>query len=219
MQDVRKFTKATKGNHASMTEGSSFDNLTTDMPSKRDTIPLDESYAPVQATINDSETIESLAKNSKSVDMEEEEELDTIDVFYNYIKNKGVTDDDIKSMQQRILMGEDVNFITTILKDKELILTTRPAWVNELILEELNNFPNISYQMYMDIISKVNLAASLVAFDKHKFEPLTKENYKKRVEMLRELPTFIYDKIVNELVIFDRLIAVATSDKYLETFI
>ena len=70
-----------------------------------------------------------------------------------------------------------------------------------------------------DIISKVNLAASLVAFDKHKFEPLTKENYKKRVEMLRELPTFIYDKIVNELVIFDRLIAVATSDKYLETFI
>ena len=27
MQDVRKFTKATKGNHASMTEGSSFDNF------------------------------------------------------------------------------------------------------------------------------------------------------------------------------------------------
>lgn len=229
MRDIRNFTKAKHGKSSNITEGTVIGELATDMPSVGETLPLDESSVPTNVTVDDNATIEKLAAAAKASSNNSnkeggegiplDEETDRIDLFYNFIKEKGVTDDVIRNIQKSILQGEAINFETTILKNMDLVLTTRPAWVNELIIEELNKYSNVSYQMYIDIVSRVNLAASLVVFAGHRFEPLTQENYKDRVEKLRELPSFVYDKIVNELVIFDRLIAVATSDKYLETFI
>lgn len=221
-KDIRSFSKA-YNNTSTITEGTTFNELATDMPSKNDTVPVDSTDTHRQHTVLDKETTKELTNtfiqdntNDNTID---DKDIDTIDVFYKYITDKGITDNDIKLIQQRIIQGESVNFTTTILQRKKLILTTRPAWVNEVIIEELNKYPNVSYQMYVDIVSKVNLAASLVVFDDFKFEKLTRDNYEDRVNMLRDLPTFIYDKMVAELVLFDRLIAVATSDKYLETFI
>lgn len=221
-KDIRSFSKA-YDNTSTITEGTTFNELATDMPSKNDTVPVDSTDTHRQHTVLDKETTEELTntfiQDNTDDSTIDDKDIDTIDVFYKYITDKGITDNDIKLIQQRIIQGESINFTTTILQRKKLILTTRPAWVNEVIIEELNKYPNVSYQMYVDIVSKVNLAASLVVFDDFKFEKLTRDNYEDRVNMLRDLPTFIYDKMVAELVLFDRLIAVATSDKYLETFI
>lgn len=219
MRDIRTFAnKSTQQNATTITEGTIIGELATDMPSKQETLPIDNSKVPTNLTVNDDETTSKLIEDSEGK-YDEDDVNSRMELFYNFVKEKGITDDIIRDIQKNILQGERVIFKVTILKKLNLELTTRPAWVNELIIEELNKYSNVSYQMYIDIVSKVNLAASLVSFDGHVFKPLTAENYKERVEELRKLPSFIYDKMVNELVIFDRLIAVATSDKYLETFI
>lgn len=209
MKDLRNFSKkrVVKDVDMGVTEGNVINDVpTADIP-LHDTNNVEGEYVPTKTSILE-----------EKVNVEEEQ--DTIDLYYEFLKEKGITDTIIKNTQVQLLENRTILFETTILNKIKIGFSPRPTWANDKIIEETaQHGDNFSLAMYNNVVAKTNMICSLEYIDGYNLPPISLDNYDARKNIIGSFPSFIYEKIIEELIVFDRLIAVATSDKYLETFI
>lgn len=214
MADIRNFKKqrTIKSDDVGITEGVKIDDIPTKPTLVHDTNNIEGEHLPTRNTV--------MPDNSATEMTNIEDERDTIDLYYDFIKEQGITDDVIRSTQIQLLENKTIVFEAVILNKFKIGFSPRPSWANDKIIEESSRHTdNLSLANYNNIIAKVNMACSLEFIEGYNLPSISRDNYEERMRIIGDLPSFLYDKIVQELIVFDRLIAVATSDKYLETFI
>lgn len=231
MADIRNFkkTRSIKSEGEGIVDGQEINAVAASSLHVQHSNLLEGTPVPEIKTIHDEhKTLKDIQEQIENINTDEQalsddnpsgDEKDIIDLYYEYIKAQGLDDADIKATQLQLLENRSVNFEVNILKKIKVVFTTKPTWSNDIIVEKASKINNISVAAYNNIVSKVNTVCSLVHVDGYNIPELTRDTFEERERIIDSIPAFIFEKIVTELITFERLIAVATSDKYLETFI
>ena len=138
--------------------------------------------------------------------------------YYEYLKTKDITDGDIVSVLDTLITSGSVKWGFKLFNRIEVDLVVRPAWVNSFILREVETLAPKTFSRFTDIVSTYNLAGSLVKFGSQKFSNATEADVRNNYDDIARMSFIVQNKLVQQLAIFDRLIAVATSDWAIENF-
>ena len=98
----------------------------------------------------------------------------------------------------------------------------RPSWVDDYILElidrETADNERVSMMRYNNMVAVCNLAASMTAFKGETYRVETRDDFETARKRIQDMPYIIQNALVNKLAVFDRTIAVATSDWAIKNF-
>lgn len=142
--------------------------------------------------------------------------------YMSYLKENDVSEDDIRSVLEAIVTSGSVAWDFKLLDSIPVVFQLRPSWVNDVILETIDNETSdnekVSMLRYNNLVAVCNLAASMTQFRDEKYVISSRDDFlaaKKRVEAL---PYVIQGALVNKLAVFDRTVAVAMSDWAVKNF-
>ena len=178
---------------------------------------MEETFTP-----SDSDTQDSILLPPKEFNSEDDVLLDIpegeIDQYLDHLAKFGITKEQIFKVLDTLLTKGDVLWSFKLFKRIPCVFRIRPVWVNELVFKRLEESPPKTMVAFNDIVGKYNLAGSLLQYGSHKFAPKTEDEVLKSLDFIRELPFIIKSNLIKQLVIFDRVIAVATSSWAIENF-
>ena len=129
---------------------------------------------------------------------------------------------DVFEALDAILTGVSIEWDLKKKKKIPCVFRMREAWVADLIITKVDKLahetPSMSVAAYNNIIAEYNLAASLVSFKNQKFEVKDEQTFTEALEQIQKLPQIVVTALVEKLVVFDRIISVATSDWAIKNF-
>ena len=138
--------------------------------------------------------------------------------YLEYFATIGITKNKIFEILDTILTKGDVLWNFKLLNRTPVTFRLRPAWVNDELLRVLDDTPTKTLVSFTEIIGKYNLAGSLQVYDKVEVNVKTKEDLANALDYIGALPYIIKAHLIKQLSIFDRVVALATSDWALENF-
>ena len=143
---------------------------------------------------------------------------DRIREYYEFLKTKDITDEDLISVLDTLVTSGSVKWAFQLFNKINVEMAVRPAWVNTFILGEVERVAPKTFARFTDLTSIYNLAGSLVKYGDQSFSHETEEEIKSNYQRINKLSFIIQNKLIQQLAVFDRLLAVATSDWALENF-
>lgn len=158
--------------------------------------------------------------NTSNLFSNDETELteNEIQKYLDYFETLGITKNKIFEILDTLLTKGEVLWAFKLLNRIPVVFRLRPAWVNDELLKVLDERPSKTLVGFTEIISKYNLAGSLQTYDSTGISVKTKEELDSALLFIGSLPYIIRAHLVKQLSIFDRVMAVATSDWALENF-
>jgi hypothetical protein len=141
-----------------------------------------------------------------------------IQEYYEYLKTKGITDTDLIQVLDTIITSGSVKWAFKLFNKIDVEMIMRPAWVNSFILREVETLEPRTFSRFTDIVSMYNLAGSLIKYNDQRFIHDSEEDIRKNYFIISKFSFIIQNKLIQQLAIFDRLVAVATSDWAIENF-
>ena len=133
-----------------------------------------------------------------------------------------ITDDDIRDVLECLITSGNVSWRFELFDRIPVEFRVRPSWVDDYILElvdrETADNDRVSMMRYNNLVAVCNLAASMAAFRDETYRVETKEDFEKARKRVQDMPYIIQNALVNKLAVFDRTIAVATSDWAVKNF-
>lgn len=158
-------------------------------------------------TLNDAEF-----KNINSVDKE------VIDGYLRYLEENKVSKDNIFEILDTLITDGVVYWSFKLFDRIDCVFRVRPLWVTEELLKYMEKDIPTLYSTYNFMVAKYNLAGSLVKYGNREFKITTPDELKETIAFVENLPFIIQNKLIEELVLFDRVMLVATSDWAIENF-
>ena len=142
--------------------------------------------------------------------------------YMEELKEEGIREEDILGLLDRIITDGDVFYDTTLFGRVPVRFHIRPSWLNDKILEKLDDTTKgnekVSVMRFNNLVALYNLAASLVKYGDNTYSITTEEDFEKAVERVNALSYIVQSALVNALSVFDKAVAVATSDWAVKTF-
>ena len=196
--DIRKLTKA-----------SQVGTVNTQIPTADPTDSINKKTSSVTEEISTPETQE----NAEDILTDSQ-----IEEYREYLYANNVTDTDIFSVLDAIITTGTVYWSFEMLGKIPVVFRMRPTWVNEYLLAEIENQAPKMYSRFTDIISRVNLAGSLYRYGEMDFVVEDVEALQEAEKFVSGLGFILQNKLIQQLALFDRVVAVATSTWAVENF-
>lgn len=155
--------------------------------------------------------------------LEDKPEDIVIQQYLDFLEKNEVSRDDIKRMLSTLLTEGTVSCSVQILQSIPVVFTTRPAWVDDYIISQVDDLArsvgaSLSVARVNSFVALHNVAGSLTQY-KDKLMPVhTEDDFNSNLEFVRSLPSAIHNALTKQLVVFERAVAVATSDWAVENF-
>lgn len=143
---------------------------------------------------------------------------DRVKEYYEFLKDKGIEDSDLMSVLDTLVTSGTVKWEFKLFEKVPVTLVMRPAWVNAFILRQIEELAPKTFSRFTDIVSVYNLAGSLSKYGTTTYQANNEEDIIKNYDAINSLGFIIQNKLVSQLAIFDRILAVATSDWAIENF-
>lgn len=142
--------------------------------------------------------------------------------YLDFLHARNITDDDIRDALECLITSGNVSWRFELFDRIPVEFRVRPSWVDDYILElvdrETADNDRVSMMRYNNLVAVCNLAASMAAFRDETYRVETKEDFEKARKRVQDMPYIIQNALVNKLAVFDRTIAVATSDWAVKNF-
>ena len=142
--------------------------------------------------------------------------------YMAFLEENGITEEDLQNVLSAIITSGNVSWKFMLFDSIEAEFQIRPAWVNDCILElvdeETKSSEKVSVIRYNNIISVCNLAASLTRYKGESYNIRSREDFDNARKRIQGMPYVLQNALVNKLAVFDRSIAVATSDWAVKNF-
>jgi len=143
---------------------------------------------------------------------------EVLEEYLSFLKENGFDKDDIQEALDSIITQGTVVWEFDFLNKVPVVFRMRPYWVNEEILKKLEQDKPTIYSNYTGILSKYNLAGTIHSYNGKEVFDGTLDSYKEALKFVEQLPFIVQARLVDKLSVFDRLVAVATSDWAIENF-
>ena len=149
------------------------------------------------------------------------EEL-VIEQYRKFLKENDMNDDDIRDILTTLITSGDVAWSFNLFNKIPVTFHVRPSWVNDYILEQIDRMtaddPKLSLVRYNNLMAVCNLAASMTSYNDKPCIIKKKEDFDRALQAVQDMPFIIQNALVNKLAVFDRAIAVATSQWAVRNF-
>lgn len=168
---------------------------------------------------------------SANVDENGEIQIDDLDSFggdivikgyMDYLAKNGLGENDVTEAMEALLTSGSVSWSFDLFDRIPVNFIVRPAWVDNYISEILDAISAesalVSNVRYNNIVAECNLSASLTKYGEKEFVLRTNEDLENTRAFVRNLPYIVQNALVRKLAVFDRLLAVATSDWAIKNF-
>lgn len=168
---------------------------------------------------------------SANVDENGEIAIDELDSFggdlvikgyLDYLEQNNIHKEDIIEAMDVLLTTGSVSWNFELFDRIPVNFIVRPAWVDTYITEVLDKLasdtPLVSKVRYNNIVAECNLAASITQYGDKNFAIRSEADMGEAREFVRQLPYVVQNALVRKLAVFDRLLAVATSDWAVKNF-
>lgn len=143
---------------------------------------------------------------------------DNIQQYLDYLKEHEIEREDILGVLDSIVSTGNVYWSFDLFNKIPVTFQIRPAWVNNILVERMDKRPPKNFAMFSEIIGVYNLAGSLVKYNDNNFTLKDKEDFEKNKTFIQGLPFITQNHLIKKMAIFDRVVAVATSDWAIENF-
>lgn len=172
-------------------------------------------------------------KPSPSADVDDKgetgvEELDSfggdivIKGYMEFLGRNGLGESDVTEAMEVLLTTGSISWAFDLFDRIPVNFIVRPAWVDNYISEIMDRISSesalVSNVRYNNIVAECNLAASLNKYGEKEFVIQGPEDMERAREFVRNLPYIVQNALVRKLAVFDRLLAVATSDWAIKNF-
>lgn len=138
--------------------------------------------------------------------------------YLGVLQDYGIDETHIMKVLDSLLTEGEVRWTFDILGKIPCMFVTRKGFAVDFLLEQLDEEDPKMLSRYQAIIAQVNIAASLTRFKDQTFSVDTKESVQANLKWLATQPFIIVDNLTKQLALFDRVIAVATSDWGVKNF-
>lgn len=142
--------------------------------------------------------------------------------YLDFLHARDITDDDIQDVLECLITSGNVSWRFDLFDRIPVEFRVRPSWIDDVILEfidrETSDSDRVSMMRYNNLVAVCNLAASMTAFRDETYRVETREDFEKARKRIQDMPYIIQNALVNKLAVFDRTIAVATSDWAIKNF-
>lgn len=145
-----------------------------------------------------------------------------ISQYLDFLHAHDITDDDIQDVLECLITSGNVSWQFKLFDRMPVEFRVRPSWVDDYILElidrETADNERVSMMRYNNMVAVCNLAASMTAFKGETYRVETRDDFETARKRIQDMPYIIQNALVNKLAVFDRTIAVATSDWAIKNF-
>lgn len=142
--------------------------------------------------------------------------------YLDFLHAHDITDEDIQNVLECLITSGNVSWQFQLFDRLPVEFRVRPSWIDDYILElidkETTDNERVSLMRYNNMVAVCNLAASLTAFRDETYRIETREDFERARKRIQDMPYIVQNALVNKLAVFDRTIAVATSDWAVKNF-
>jgi len=146
----------------------------------------------------------------------------TIASYMKDLADNGITENDILELLDTLITSGSAAYETELFGRIPVRFQVRPTWVNDHILKHVDQATQgeaqVSLMRFNTMVATYNLAASLVQFGKETYSVTKEKDFEKAVTRVKEMPYITQNALVNALSLFDKALAVATSDWAVKNF-
>ena len=148
----------------------------------------------------------------------EETNQDVIQDYLKYLEKEEIDKEDIFSVLDSIITTGNVYWTFKLFDRIPVTFKIRPAWVNDLLVRKMDRDQPRTFNRFSEMVGMHNLCGSLVDYNGNKFNLETEEDFEKIMEFVKNLPFIIQGHLIKKMAVFDRVVAVATSDWAAQNF-
>ena len=141
-----------------------------------------------------------------------------IDEYRKFLSEKGISDQMIFQALDTLVTSGSFYWQFALLNNIEVVFRVRSAHVNSFLVDMLEKEAPKTVAKFQDVVNIHNLAGTLHKFNTTLFDASSDEGFKKALAFVKSQPYVIVQRLIQELVVFDRLMFVVTSDWALENF-
>lgn len=138
------------------------------------------------------------------------------------LEDNGITEADILELLDTLVTTGSAAYETELFGRIPVRFQVRPTWVNDHILKLVDDTTKgesqVSLLRFNTLVAMYNLAGSLVQFGKETYTVTKEKDFDKAVTRVKEMPYITQNALVNALSLFDKALAVATSDWAVKNF-
>lgn len=138
------------------------------------------------------------------------------------LEDNGITEADILELLDTLVTTGSAAYETELFGRIPVRFQVRPTWVNDHILKLVDDATKgesqVSLLRFNTLVAMYNLAGSLVQFGKETYTVTKEKDFDKAVTRVKEMPYITQNALVNALSLFDKALAVATSDWAVKNF-
>lgn len=136
-----------------------------------------------------------------------------------YFETIGIDKAKLRALLDTLLTNGEVLWEFKLLKKIPTVFRLRPAWVNDKLIEVLDGEGPKSLVAFQEYISKYNLAGSLYTYGGTKICIKNEQELENALQFIGTLPYVVKSALIKELALFDRIIAVCTSEIFMNSFL
>lgn len=163
------------------------------------------------------------SSDSVSIDEETYDGNLLIQEYMRFLKEHDVQKDDIMNVLDAIISTGDFQWAFELFDKIPIRFRMRRVWVEDYIIRKIDAASvdaegKLSMIRYSNLSRMLNLAGSLAAYGDTKFDPQSTDEYEKSLTFVEKLPYPVLSALCDQLAVFDRCVAVATSDWGIKNF-
>ncbi len=143
---------------------------------------------------------------------------EVIEGYLSYLEENDITKEDIFAVLDSIVTTGNVYWSFMLFDKIEVTFRIRPAWINAMLIKELDIKKPKTFARFSDLVGMNNLIGSLTKYDKTTFTVESEDDVPKITEFILNLPFIVQNHLIKKMAIFDRVVAVATSDWAIKNF-
>ncbi len=159
-----------------------------------------------------------LEKETSQEKQESSTKEEVIEEYIRFLESNGVLEEHIHAALDNLLTTGQFMWQFTLFDKIPVVFKVRPSFVNTLVIAAVENENPRTVSFFQDLVNNSNLAGSLYKYNNIVLDASTEESFQESKMFISKLPYVIVHRLIKELTIFDRLIAVATSDWAVENF-
>ena len=141
--------------------------------------------------------------------------------YMAFLKSNGITEDDVMQVLDAIITHGSVVWDFELFDRIPVEFSLRDSWMTTEILKMVDKEcegHQVTMALYNNLLAEHNIAASLVTFRDEHYSIKTPEDLKAAVQRVRAMPYVFTSALSSKLAIFDRIVAVATSQWAIQNF-
>ena len=141
-----------------------------------------------------------------------------VDEYREFLLEKEIDDHLIFLVLDNLLTNGTFYWQFKIFDKIEVVFRVRSAYVNSILVERIEKDTPKTVARFQDIVNTYNLAGTLFKYQNTSFNTEKEEEFSKALAFIKSLPYVVVQKLVQELIVFDRLMFVVSSDWAIENF-